>query len=112
MNQQLQDLIHVLDLETLEQNLFRGPSRDLGGKSVFGGTLGGVFAEGFLDGFNKFSFVHGDDGIACGSVLWQAKIQQRNSLPRLEPRGLAAARHPPADGLFTMDVVHGMLRTR
>ena len=34
MNQQLQDLIHVLDLETLEQNLFRGPSRDLGGKSV------------------------------------------------------------------------------
>ena len=39
MNQQLQDLIHVLDLETLEQNLFRGPSRDLGGKSVFGGQV-------------------------------------------------------------------------
>jgi len=39
MNQQLQDLIHLLDLETLEQNLFRGPSRDLGGKSVFGGQV-------------------------------------------------------------------------
>lgn len=39
MNQQLQDLIHVLDLETLEHNLFRGPSRDLGGKSVFGGQV-------------------------------------------------------------------------
>ncbi|MGH8541642.1 MAG: acyl-CoA thioesterase II [Stenotrophobium sp.] len=39
MNQQLQDLINVLDLETLELNLFRGQSRDLGGKSVFGGQV-------------------------------------------------------------------------
>jgi acyl-CoA thioesterase-2 len=39
MNRQLQDLIQLLDLETLEQNLFRGPSRDLGGKSVFGGQV-------------------------------------------------------------------------
>lgn len=35
----LQDLIHVLDLERLEVNLFRGPSRDLGAKSVFGGQV-------------------------------------------------------------------------
>ncbi|MES2885654.1 MAG: acyl-CoA thioesterase II [Pseudomonadota bacterium] len=37
--QVLQDLIKVLDLETLEVNLFRGPSRDLGGRSVFGGQV-------------------------------------------------------------------------
>jgi len=35
----LDDLIHVLDLEPLEVNLFRGQSRDLGGKSVFGGQV-------------------------------------------------------------------------
>jgi acyl-CoA thioesterase-2 len=35
----LQDLIALLDLETLEENLFRGVSRDLGGKSVFGGQV-------------------------------------------------------------------------
>ena len=39
MNQQLQDLLTVLNLETLEDNLFRGQSRDLGGKSVFGGQV-------------------------------------------------------------------------
>ncbi|MGH8504378.1 MAG: acyl-CoA thioesterase, partial [Stenotrophobium sp.] len=39
MNRQLQDLISLLDLETLEVNLFRGPSRDLGGRSVFGGQV-------------------------------------------------------------------------
>lgn len=39
MNRQLQDLVSILDLETLEANLFRGPSRDLGGKSVYGGQV-------------------------------------------------------------------------
>ncbi len=39
MNQMLQDLVQVLELETLELNLFRGQSRDLGGKSVFGGQV-------------------------------------------------------------------------
>lgn len=38
-DQVLQDLINVLDLETLEVNLFRGASRDLGGRSVFGGQV-------------------------------------------------------------------------
>lgn len=38
-DQVLADLINVLDLETLEVNLFRGPSRDLGGRSVFGGQV-------------------------------------------------------------------------
>jgi acyl-CoA thioesterase-2 len=35
----LQDLVQVLELEPLEVNLFRGQSRDLGGKSVFGGQV-------------------------------------------------------------------------
>ena len=39
MNRCLQDLVNLLDLEALEVNLFRGASRDLGGKSVFGGQV-------------------------------------------------------------------------
>ncbi|TAM11586.1 MAG: acyl-CoA thioesterase II [Nevskiaceae bacterium] len=39
MNQVLQDLVTLLDLETLEYNLFRGASRNLGGRSVFGGQV-------------------------------------------------------------------------
>ncbi|NKF22335.1 acyl-CoA thioesterase II [Solimonas marina] len=39
MNRILKDLLNLLDLETLEDNLFRGESRDLGGKSVFGGQV-------------------------------------------------------------------------
>ncbi|MDE2148987.1 MAG: acyl-CoA thioesterase II [Gammaproteobacteria bacterium] len=41
MNHILEDLIRLLDLERLEDNLFRGASRDLGGKSVFGGQVAG-----------------------------------------------------------------------
>ena len=39
MNRVLQDLVSLLDLEALEDNMFRGQSRDLGGKSVFGGQV-------------------------------------------------------------------------
>jgi acyl-CoA thioesterase-2 len=39
MNIVLQDLVNLLDLEPLEVNLFRGQSRDLGGKSVYGGQV-------------------------------------------------------------------------
>jgi acyl-CoA thioesterase II len=39
MNRILQDLVNLLDLENLEVNLFRGQSRDLGGRSVFGGQV-------------------------------------------------------------------------
>jgi acyl-CoA thioesterase-2 len=35
----LDDLLRLLDLEPLEVNLFRGQSRDLGGKRVFGGQV-------------------------------------------------------------------------
>ena len=39
MNSILSDLVGLLDLETIEQNIYRGQSRDLGGKSVFGGQV-------------------------------------------------------------------------
>jgi acyl-CoA thioesterase II len=39
MNRVLQDLVALLDLEPLEVNMFRGQSRDLGGKSVYGGQV-------------------------------------------------------------------------
>lgn len=32
-------LVEILDLETLDDNLFRGASRDLGGRSVYGGQV-------------------------------------------------------------------------
>ncbi len=35
----LEDLLVQLDLEQLEENLFRGDSRDIGGRSVFGGQV-------------------------------------------------------------------------
>lgn len=38
-NRALADLLTLLDLERLEVNIFRGGSRDLGGKSVFGGQV-------------------------------------------------------------------------
>ena len=38
-NKALNDLVTLLDLEPLEVNIFRGESRDLGGKSVFGGQV-------------------------------------------------------------------------
>ena len=39
MDPALSELIRQLDLESLELNLFRGQSSDLGGKSVFGGQV-------------------------------------------------------------------------
>lgn len=39
MTPQLKDVVDQLDLESLEVNLFRGTSRDLGGHSVFGGQV-------------------------------------------------------------------------
>jgi acyl-CoA thioesterase II len=39
MSETLQQLVRQLDLEQLEENLFRGQSADLGGRSVFGGQV-------------------------------------------------------------------------
>ena len=35
----LADLVHLLELERIEDNIFRGESRDLGGERVFGGQV-------------------------------------------------------------------------
>jgi len=39
MNKLLADLVRLLELERLEQNLFRGESRDIGSPQVFGGQV-------------------------------------------------------------------------
>lgn len=39
MDQQIADLLALLELETLEVNLFRGESRDIGSPQVFGGQV-------------------------------------------------------------------------
>ena len=39
MNAQLADLLELLELESLEVNLFRGESRDIGSPQVFGGQV-------------------------------------------------------------------------
>ena len=53
MDETLKQVIDLLDLELLEVNLFRGQSRDLGTRSVFGGQVIGqalVAAERTVDG--------------------------------------------------------------
>jgi acyl-CoA thioesterase-2 len=53
MDATLSALIRQLDLERLEENLFRGQSTDLGGRSVFGGQVIGqglVAAERTIEG--------------------------------------------------------------
>lgn len=39
MNAILKDLIHLLELERIEDNIFRGDSRDIGSAQVFGGQV-------------------------------------------------------------------------
>ncbi|HHQ13873.1 MAG TPA: acyl-CoA thioesterase II, partial [Chromatiales bacterium] len=39
MDSMLADLIAVMDLETIEDNIFRGQSRDVGSPQVFGGQV-------------------------------------------------------------------------
>lgn len=56
------DLLDQLNLEALEQRLFRGSSRDLGGKSVFGGQVAGqamVAATRTVDPSQKAHSMHG-----------------------------------------------------
>lgn len=53
MDPLLQNLVEVLSLERLELNLFRGPSRNLGGRSTYGGQIVGqamVAASHTVDG--------------------------------------------------------------
>ena len=39
MDPVLQDLVQLLDLERIENNIFRGQSRDIGTPQVFGGQV-------------------------------------------------------------------------
>lgn len=39
MNQALSDVIQLLELERIEENIFRGPSHDIGSPQVFGGQV-------------------------------------------------------------------------
>ena len=39
MHPVLDDLLHLLDLERIEENIFRGESRDIGSPQVFGGQV-------------------------------------------------------------------------
>ncbi|OUS26298.1 acyl-CoA thioesterase II [Gammaproteobacteria bacterium 45_16_T64] len=39
MNNLVDDFLQIMDLETLEQNLFRGKNREMDGRSVFGGQV-------------------------------------------------------------------------
>jgi len=53
MDRLLQDLVELMSLERLELNLFRGPSRNLGGRSTYGGQIVGqamVAASHTVDG--------------------------------------------------------------
>ncbi len=53
MDRRLADLLNLLDLERLEDNLFRGQSRDIGAPQVFGGQVLGqalVAASRTVDG--------------------------------------------------------------
>lgn len=53
MDHRLADLLHLLELEQLEVNLFRGESRDIGSPQVFGGQVLGqalVAASRTVDG--------------------------------------------------------------
>ena len=39
MHPVLEDLVHLLELERIETNIFRGASRDIGSPQVFGGQV-------------------------------------------------------------------------
>ncbi len=39
MSEAVDELVRLLDLERIEDNIFRGQSRDIGGRSVFGGQV-------------------------------------------------------------------------
>ena len=51
-----------------------GDRRENGFEGFVGSTLGSVFSEGGLDGFNEFSFIHGSDVCANAVGCWQEKI--------------------------------------
>ncbi|GAB7266084.1 hypothetical protein DZS_25050 [Dickeya ananatis] len=69
MSQALQQLLDLLNLEKLEEGLFRGQSQDLGLRQVFGGQVVGqalsaakqtVPPERFVHSFHSYFLLPGD----------------------------------------------------
>ncbi|ATZ93583.1 acyl-CoA thioesterase II [Dickeya fangzhongdai] len=69
MSQALQNLLELLNLEKLEEGLFRGQSQDLGLRQVFGGQVVGqalsaakqtVPADRFIHSFHSYFLLPGD----------------------------------------------------
>ena len=58
MNEVLSDLVHLLTLERLEVNLFRGESRDIGSKQVYGGQVLGQALAAASYTVDEDRFVH------------------------------------------------------
>jgi acyl-CoA thioesterase-2 len=56
----LADLLHLLELERIEDNIFRGESRDLGGNRVFGGQVLGqaLSAASYTAGAREVHSLH------------------------------------------------------
>jgi len=56
----LADLLHLLELERLEDNIFRGESRDIGGDRVFGGQVLGqaLTAASYTTGLRQVHSLH------------------------------------------------------
>jgi acyl-CoA thioesterase-2 len=56
----LADLLHLLELERIEDNIFRGESRDLGGDRVFGGQVLGqaLSAASYTAGLREVHSLH------------------------------------------------------
>ena len=50
-NNTIEELLHLMELEPLEVNLFRGESRDIGTPRVFGGQ---VLAQSMKDRFTRY----------------------------------------------------------
>jgi acyl-CoA thioesterase II len=56
----LADLLHLLELERIEDNIFRGESRDIGGERVFGGQVLGqaLSAASYTTGLREVHSLH------------------------------------------------------
>jgi acyl-CoA thioesterase II len=56
----LADLLHLLELERIEDNIFRGESRDIGGDRVFGGQVLGqaLTAASYTTGLRQVHSLH------------------------------------------------------
>jgi len=77
MNAPVSELIELLSLEQLEDNLFRGQSRDIGTKYVFGGqVLGQALSAAQATLTNRATRIH------CMRIFCAPAISKRRSCMR------------------------------